>query len=132
MEFIVVGTHHHLIDLQVVVVYKSPSSSFSTFSNIFEKVLVPHVDKFKPLVIIGNFNINVTQPTNKIEEYIYRKLNCRQFFLIFFYLIMYFSELIYLTPLLGMTLSTQYPWKIILTNILDSIEKVLTNYFKRI
>ena len=60
------------------MVYKSPSTSFSTFSDIFEKVLVPHVDKNKPLVIIGDFNINVTRPTNKIEEYICRKLHCRQ------------------------------------------------------
>ena len=54
MEFIVVESHHHLIDLQIVVVYKSPSTPFSTFSDIFEKVLVPHVDKNKPLVIIGD------------------------------------------------------------------------------
>ena len=32
----------------------------------------------KPLAIIGDFNINVTQTTNRIEEYMYRTLNCSQ------------------------------------------------------
>ena len=78
LEFIIFDGHHHLIDLQIVVIYKSPSTSYYTFSNSFEKVLVPRVDKKKPLVIIGDFNINVTQTTNKVEQYMYRTFDCSQ------------------------------------------------------
>ena len=78
LEFIVIESHHHLIDLQIVVVYKSPSTSYYTFSNIFEKVLIPRIDKMKPLVIIGDFNVSVTQSMNRIQEYMLRKLNCSQ------------------------------------------------------
>ena len=78
LEFIIIDGHHHLIDLQIVVVYKSPSTSNYTFSNSFEKVLVPRVDKKKPLVIIGDFNISFTQTTNKVEQYMYRTFDCSQ------------------------------------------------------
>ena len=78
LEFIVIESHHHLIDLQIVVVYKSPSTSYYTFSNIFEEILIPRIEKMKPLVIIGDFNSNVTQTTSRIEEYMYRTLNCSQ------------------------------------------------------
>ena len=69
---------HYPIDLQIVVVYKPPSTSYYTFSNIFQYVLFPCIDKMKPLVIIGDFNINVTQKTSRIEEYMNRTLKCCQ------------------------------------------------------
>ena len=60
------------------MVYKSPSTSYYNFSNIFEEILIPSIDKMRPLVIIGDFNINVTQTTSRIEDYMYRTLNCSQ------------------------------------------------------
>ena len=48
LELIVIDSHHHLIDLQIIVVYKSPGTSYYTFSNIFEKVLF---QKKSPVII---------------------------------------------------------------------------------
>ena len=60
LEFIVIESYHLLIDLQIVMGYKSPRTSYSIFPQNFENVLAPRQDKMKPVVIIGDFNINVT------------------------------------------------------------------------
>ena len=57
LELTVIDCHHALIDMQVVVVYKSPGTSYETLARKLESELFPHVNKSKPIVVVGDFNI---------------------------------------------------------------------------
>ena len=58
--------------------YKSPSSPFSALIKNFEKELLPRVDQSKPLVIIGDFNIDIQQKKTRIEQFMFEKFGCKQ------------------------------------------------------
>jgi len=56
-----IDCHYALIDMQVVVVYKSPGTSCETLAKMLESERLPHVNKSKPIVVGGDFNIDVKQ-----------------------------------------------------------------------
>ena len=78
MELKFIYSQHELISIQVVVVYKSPSSPFSSLIKNFEKELLPRVDQSKPLVIIGDFNIDIQQKMTTIEQLMFERFGCKQ------------------------------------------------------
>jgi hypothetical protein len=63
--------------MQVVVLYKSPKMSDSAFRTVLTEKLFPHLVPHKPLVILGDFNIDVLKCHRGVLQYLYDKLNCR-------------------------------------------------------
>ena len=58
-EFMVMKTKYFQKDQQVVVVYKSPSLSLKKFVSELKQEIRNHIDTRKPLVILGDFNIDI-------------------------------------------------------------------------
>jgi hypothetical protein len=76
-EFVLLNVARELSEMQVVVLYKSPKMSDSAFRTMLTEKLIPHVVPHKPLVILGDLNIDVLKYHRGVLQYLYDKLNCR-------------------------------------------------------
>ncbi|XP_060603693.1 uncharacterized protein LOC132756597 [Ruditapes philippinarum] len=76
-EFVLLNVARELNEMQVVVLYKSPKMSDSAFRTVLTEKLIPHLVPHKPLVILGDFNIDVLKYHRGVLQYLYDKLNCR-------------------------------------------------------
>ncbi|XP_060573123.1 uncharacterized protein LOC132731041 [Ruditapes philippinarum] len=76
-EFVLLNVARELSEMQVVVLYKSPKMSDSAFRTMLTEKLFPHLVPHKPLVILGDFNIDVLNYHRGVLQYLYDKLNCK-------------------------------------------------------
>ena len=76
-EFIYVNIVHGLTEQQFVALYKSPKMSHTAFFSVLERELFPHVVLSRPLLIIGDFNINVSNGPISIIQNICEKFKCK-------------------------------------------------------
>ena len=64
IEFTFMQIQHGLLDLQVVFLYKAPRLSDQLLIDNINDHLLPKLDVSKPLVVMGDFNINVLNQKN--------------------------------------------------------------------
>ncbi|XP_060603545.1 uncharacterized protein LOC132756482 [Ruditapes philippinarum] len=76
-EFVLLNVARELSEMQVVILYKSPKMSDSAFRTMLTEKLFPHLVPHKPLVILGDFNIDVLNCHRGVLQYLYDKLNCK-------------------------------------------------------
>ncbi|MCG7875518.1 MAG: AAA family ATPase [Candidatus Thiodiazotropha endolucinida] len=76
LEFIMITARHVLIESQIVFLYKSPQMSDSNLLSCLNKELIPYFSPSKPVMIIGDFNIDVLLKPNSIKK-LSEKLSCK-------------------------------------------------------
>ena len=76
-EFMVVKTKYLQKEEQIVVVYKSPALSLKKFVSELKQELRNHIDTREPLVIIGDFNIDISK-TSSFECLVDKMFLCQQ------------------------------------------------------
>ena len=64
--------------MQIVMIYNSPGHSLQNLTSMLQNELVEHVDPQNPLVIMGDFNIDVSQKECGLEKFIAEKFHCYQ------------------------------------------------------
>ena len=60
------------------MIYNSPGHSFQNLTSMLQNELVEHVDPQNPLVIMGDFDIDVSQKECSLEKFIAEKFHCYQ------------------------------------------------------
>ncbi|WAQ97356.1 hypothetical protein MAR_030046 [Mya arenaria] len=76
-KFVLLNVARELSEMQVVILYKSPKMSDSAFRTMLTEKLFPRLVHHKPLIILGDFNIDVLKCHGGVLQYLYDKLNCR-------------------------------------------------------
>ncbi len=77
-ELTIIKVNHCLLQIQIVIVYKSPGFSLHNLISTMNREIVQHLDPSKPLVILGDFNIDVSQKDSGMEQYMLKELHCHQ------------------------------------------------------
>jgi hypothetical protein len=65
-------------EIQVVILYKAPCLSFRDLKQTLERTLLKIVDKSKNIIILGDFNTNVSQLDNSLCAWMEQNLSCQQ------------------------------------------------------
>ena len=76
-EAILLNATKNTIDFQVLGIYKQPKTTYQQLKHYLQS-LEPLLDKNLPLLITGDFNINVSDESPKIISYMNNKFNCYQ------------------------------------------------------
>ena len=79
LEFTSINIEHVLCEMQIVVLYKSPGLSYHNLKSLLERKLVPHLDVAKPLLVIGDFNINIFQGCSDIVKFMDQTFACKSY-----------------------------------------------------
>ena len=61
-----------------VMVYKSPKYSYCNLITTIQQELVKHIDSNKSLVIMGDFNIDVSKKRSGLEQFMAETFSCQQ------------------------------------------------------
>ena len=77
-ECVVLETLHQLTQMQIVMIYNSPGHSLQNLTSMLQNELAEHVDPQNPLVIMGDFNIDVSQKECGLEKFIAEEFHCYQ------------------------------------------------------
>lgn len=77
LEFTVVNIANTFGEKQVVVLYKAPNMSTNEFITVLESKLIPYLNISKPLVIMGDFNLDVFGKHKKLIQILGQKLSCK-------------------------------------------------------
>ena len=77
LEFTYMNVEHTLSEMQIVVLYKSPGLSYHDLTLLLETKLLPHLDIVKPLIVIGDFNIDILHGNRAIVNFMDRTFACK-------------------------------------------------------
>ena len=68
---------HALQEIQFVVLYKRPNMSNHDFTRLMDRELRPHLDASKPLVIIGDFNLDINGKHRTLTQKLCETFSCK-------------------------------------------------------
>lgn len=77
-EFTIVKIVQGNQEVQIVVLYKSPNMSDSIFRTFLRDELLQRVSLSTPIVILGDFNIDVAVKSRPVLQYLSERLVCEQ------------------------------------------------------
>ena len=76
LEFILLSAKCPLAEIQIVVLYKSPSMSDSELTLVLKDILFPRVIPCKPVVVMGDFNVDLSKTSRNIIKKICSMFGC--------------------------------------------------------
>jgi hypothetical protein len=76
LEFILLFAKCPLAEIQIVVLYKSPSMSDSELTLVLKDILLPRVIPCKPVVFMGDFNVDLSKTSRNIIKKICSMFGC--------------------------------------------------------
>ena len=63
---------------QILIVYKAPSTKYDTLCSLLKDKVIPSVDQLLPLIIMGDFNIDVSDGNSQFVQFMLKELQCNQ------------------------------------------------------
>ena len=76
LEFTLLNITHTLSKMQVVMLYKSPNMPDNRFLSVIEDQLVPHLITSEQLIVMGDFNIDVSKSDRRVIHKLCDRLVC--------------------------------------------------------
>ena len=64
--------------LQIATVYSRPATKYDMLCSLLRKHVIPLVDKLKPFIIMGDFNIDVSDEMSPFPKFMSQNLVCSQ------------------------------------------------------
>lgn len=68
LEFIMITASHALIETEIIFLYKSPHMSDNNLISCLNNALIPYLNLSKPLVLIGDFNVDGLLKHNIVQK----------------------------------------------------------------
>ena len=65
-------------DIQIVLLYSSPSCELNDFKNMINAHIKPNVNKERPLLIMGDFNFDIFKQNASLLQFMNEMFSCRQ------------------------------------------------------
>jgi hypothetical protein len=66
-------------NLQIATVYKSPECNYTTFRHQMSTQLLPHLDLTLPVVILGDFNLDLFKKQQPFVTFMENSFHCHQY-----------------------------------------------------